>query len=738
MRNIGQTTLIALFVGVALPQCPGAAPSFQPALPDAGLIAAVDSLATRLEEGVVVGDFEEWYPGVYPGYGWARETTEIASNGLFQVDYVLLDAEKERVLPETAMSILLFRPGSPPGSASRGLAQPRCGAPWHAAARGWHAPAGEQRARLALMALEEALLAAEFYTANRAYYEFRGDSESMTLVSRLPASSPGTDGPGEPALRRVNVYLEPGKHGLSELVLEHAPYLLAIGEGQRAACRITLATEVRLFQLQYWDLQTGNWVDEWNETTNGLPKQVRLTLGLGGVGRAPRLAHTLASRIVALPATPVAPDVQGILSPVGEPPGLTNIPPGWPGFQPGVTNQPGIGQPGMIQPGIPNRPGLPQRRRQEPGASLEIEATGDARVDLEEASPASIAKSSRLAAVPQFCADYPLPFGGPRKALPAWSSDPMRDMEMEWLARSGIELARYILAAESQGPWGPVDCLLKRWAGGPGDANSVVAQIPMDNFPISGGSFSLRIVDADRKFNINVANDVIIRQALTLIGVPPAEQSPIIDSILDWRDADDAPRLNGAESDYYRVLQPPYFAKNGPIDDLSELLFVNGVTAPMYWGTAAADYLSTLKHPRARRDHAEDVTYAAGLLDLFTALSSPQININTASATVLQLIPEIDENIAHAIISGPGGRAGPDGVEGTADDMPFRSVQELARIPGFGNPAIVGQISRFFNVRSLVFEVHVLVRLGAGQREYVGLLRRTSAGDIEVLNLHWK
>jgi hypothetical protein len=112
------------------------------------------------------------------------------------------------------------------------------------------------------------------------------------------------------------------------------------------------------------------------------------------------------------------------------------------------------------------------------------------------------------------------------------------------------------------------------------------------------------------------------------------------------------------------------------------------------------------------------------------------INVNTASATQWQIIPEIDDTFAQAIISGPGGRAGPDGMDGTDDDVPFRSPQEIARV-GI-NQLLVQQLARHFTVRSLVFEVTVDAQIDTDRRQYVALLRRNTARDIQVLNLYWK
>src|SRR6185369_9556988 len=126
------------------------------------------------------------------------------------------------------------------------------------------------------------------------------------------------------------------------------------------------------------------------------------------------------------------------------------------------------------------------------------------------------------------------------------------------------------------------------------------------------------------------------------------------------------------------------------------------------------------------------------LVDLFTPVSGRLININTASATVLQLIPAIDANFAQAIISGPLGRNGFDQQEGTDDDAPFRSVAEISRVLGGANPQALGDLTRYFTVRSLVFEVHVTVTAGPSHREYVAILRRNGPKDIQTLNLYWK
>src|SRR5256714_3648927 len=139
------------------------------------------------------------------------------------------------------------------------------------------------------------------------------------------------------------------------------------------------------------------------------------------------------------------------------------------------------------------------------------------------------------------------------------------DADMEWLGRSGIELARYILAQEGLVPGGgQVDSLKQYWAGGPGETNGILTELTWP-WKLGFGEIDRpKIIDCDRKFNINVADEVILRQGLTLIGVDAGSFPTIVDSILDWIHPIGAgPRPGGARSDTYQRMSPPYFAKEG-------------------------------------------------------------------------------------------------------------------------------------------------------------------------------
>ena len=311
------------------------------------------------------------------------------------------------------------------------------------------------------------------------------------------------------------------------------------------------------------------------------------------------------------------------------------------------------------------------------------------------------------------------------------------DSEFEWLGRSGVELARYIVGQQLGITTEPYDCLSQKWAGGPRGTNEIFAAISLDNNSLGNGTFSIKIIDMERKYNINMADQQALQLALTVVGVDPAEFPAIVDSILDWRDADNDPHMNGVESEYYLGLTPPYRAKNGPIDDLSELLLIRGIAPDMYWGSGSSNLPPVGGGPstvKSRLNIKDTPTYSVGLVDLMTTVSG-RININTASAAVFQMVPGIDQTIATGIIQA---RAGPDGVDGTEDDTPFQSANDLARVPGMSGTG-VGNLQRIFDVRSSTFEVHVDVEIDGNKREMVALLRRgTTPKDVQTLFTYWK
>ena len=317
------------------------------------------------------------------------------------------------------------------------------------------------------------------------------------------------------------------------------------------------------------------------------------------------------------------------------------------------------------------------------------------------------------------------------------------ETELIWLGRSGVEYARWILAQQLAIGQEPYDGLNQIWAGGPGglgSSNSVLAGVSLKDYQLGDGKFSITITDLERKFNINVADQNILDRAMRLVGVDAGDSTAITAAILDWIDQDGGTHPGGTESEYYESLDPPYFAKNRPMDDLSELQLVRGVTPELYWGGAVTNHSRAAfqsKLPRSPFDR-ESPQYFAGFQELFTPISNGRINLNTASLVTLQMLPFVDEVVAAKIIEL---RSGPDGADGTEDDMPAGMpgirVQDVLLSAGL-NRNVVELAARFCGVRSSTFEVQVDAEIAGYRRTFHGIIGRTNPRDLQVLGFYWK
>jgi len=313
------------------------------------------------------------------------------------------------------------------------------------------------------------------------------------------------------------------------------------------------------------------------------------------------------------------------------------------------------------------------------------------------------------------------------------------ESELNSLGRSGVEFARWVLAQQASiAQEKDYDALNQIWAGGPGSmqtSNSPLTGVSLDNIQLGGGKFSVKITDLERKVNINLADQLMLDQAMRLIGVDAGEAGPITASILDWMSPDKNALIGGTESRYYETLDPPYEAKDGPIDDLSELLLVHGVTPDIYWGGVATNHLPAAFQNKLgfQQPGGGVLAYNVGLVDLFTPLSSGQININTAAAQVLQMLPFVDENVAAEIIRL---RSGPDGMDNGPNATPFRNPGELVNA-GLNN-LVVSKIAPYCTVRSHTFEVQVDAEINGYHRYFYAILGRDGSKDVPILTYDWK
>jgi general secretion pathway protein K len=275
-----------------------------------------------------------------------------------------------------------------------------------------------------------------------------------------------------------------------------------------------------------------------------------------------------------------------------------------------------------------------------------------------------------------------------------------KELKAEMLARSGIEVARMQLILDAQSPTNSgFDALNQDWA---------TNELLYVDHELGDGTFNVKVTDEESKIPINGATDLQLRRLFGLLGVEPSDSDVIVDSILDWIDSSDLHRLNGAKSDYYESLSPPYRAKNAPLDRVEELLLIRGVTPELYQGTPATD-----KDPAV-----------PGLPEVFTTMTSGSINVNTASAIVLQAMVGLDDAQVQAVLSR---RDGADGIPGTEDDLPFHSAAEFFAAVGNLDPASTQAAQAVVTVSSSFFTVKSTGQVSGVKRTILATLHRAGA-----------
>jgi general secretion pathway protein K len=139
------------------------------------------------------------------------------------------------------------------------------------------------------------------------------------------------------------------------------------------------------------------------------------------------------------------------------------------------------------------------------------------------------------------------------------------------------------------------------------------------SLPVGEGFVSGEITDEADKIDVNrlgnsspqVSGDAqeMLERLLRVVDVDSNMRDPIVGAIKHWVDPE--PLHDCEEDSYYQRLDPPYRCKKAPMDTLSELLLVKGVTPEIY--RKVRPYLTTV----SMKDHP--------------------ININTADLPVLRV-----------------------------------------------------------------------------------------------------
>lgn len=214
-------------------------------------------------------------------------------------------------------------------------------------------------------------------------------------------------------------------------------------------------------------------------------------------------------------------------------------------------------------------------------------------------------------------------------------------------ATAVLQLAQAVLA---EGDHPGYDALNQAWSSNPDLFADVVlggSRFSVGYRMIPSGRreavYRYGLTDEERKINVNRADREVLVELLNQVaGIGELEATPIVSSIINWRDRSEDSEKYGAGSTYYRSLSPPYPCKNDLFELSEELLLVRGVTAALY----------------------------SALEPHITVYGNGAVNLNTAGRTVLRSLGLADPLIDKVVQC----RYGPDGIPGTEDDVPFETV----------------------------------------------------------------
>ena len=218
-------------------------------------------------------------------------------------------------------------------------------------------------------------------------------------------------------------------------------------------------------------------------------------------------------------------------------------------------------------------------------------------------------------------------------------------------------------------------------------------------FPLPNGFIEGKLEDAQGKLNINALvegnkPDLVMKVRFERLFAILGIDQGLVGAIMDWIDQDQQFTGSlGAEADIYIGLEPPYLPADQPMQDISELRLVHGITQEIY----------------------------EKLLPHVTVLSdtSAVLNVNTASAEVLETL---GQNM------NPG--LGEELVE-SRDDKPFKQLADLQRHPSIQGQGITLDLNKL-GVGSSYFLLNTKCVIGASQVKMLSMIKRGGGNNLQV------
>jgi general secretion pathway protein K len=177
--------------------------------------------------------------------------------------------------------------------------------------------------------------------------------------------------------------------------------------------------------------------------------------------------------------------------------------------------------------------------------------------------------------------------------------------QAEAVAESGLAVAELMLMNSDQ---------LQRWR-----ADGSIYQIDYMESKVR-----VQLRSEIGKVDINSANQTLLQGLMLHAPVEEELQTKLVNAILDWRDADDLVRLEGAEKEEYKDAGLSYRPRNKPFQSIEELQLVLGMNEQVF------NWLESR------------ITVYSG---------QPTVDLTLASKEVLQVLPEMDAELIDGYIA---------------------------------------------------------------------------------------
>jgi general secretion pathway protein K len=104
----------------------------------------------------------------------------------------------------------------------------------------------------------------------------------------------------------------------------------------------------------------------------------------------------------------------------------------------------------------------------------------------------------------------------------------------------------------------------------------------VNSYSYAGASLRISIQDERGKIDLNAADQDLLQGLFRSAGLDAQAASALTDRVLDWRDAGELHRLNGAKDATYAAAGVSYHVRNGPFQTIDELKLVMGVTPALF------------------------------------------------------------------------------------------------------------------------------------------------------------